>query len=104
MTVASKINESFLFSHGCIAMPKHYVPISNLLKDSGYDVIFRQSKNGVPHLVVRTGDNFSICYFKDTKTFRVFTPYGQPGEQTKMNFSEPIKILEYIKSFEKKEE
>ncbi len=102
MTVANEIDESFLFSHGYMAMPQHYVLINNLLKDSGYNVTFRQSKNGVPHLVVHTGDNFSICFFKGTKTFRVFTPYGQLGKQTKMSFSEPIEILEYIKSFGKK--
>ena len=96
----TNISPAYLFSHKDKDMPKHYVSVSNLLQNSGYKVTFRYSANNVPHLVVHSGENFSICFFKNKGNYRVFTPYGKPGEQLKKDFTEPADILKYIREEE----
>ena len=56
----------------------------------------RESRRGVPHLVIMAGGiGFSVTYFLTTKTFRVFTPYPAfDQEQTKRNFKQPHHVAD----------
>jgi len=59
----------------------------------------RESKRGVPHLVIMAGGTgFSVTYFLTTKQFRVFTPYPAfDQEQTKRNFKQPHQVADLFK-------
>ena len=57
---------------------------------------YRISRGGVPHIVGEIhGKTASICYFKKTNTFRVFTPYPS-YDQDKFTFKTEERLLEFI--------
>lgn len=64
-------------------------------------VIFRWSKYGVPHLVITTKvSTFSVCYFRRSKIFKIFSPYPSGGlDQDKDNRFTVQEVVEYIKNY-----
>ncbi len=59
---------------------------------------YRESRRGVPHIVVITGyETFSVCYFGKTQTYRVFWPYPSWGRRTnKSDFKDLEGVKKYI--------
>lgn len=68
--------------------------VIDLVKPYVTKAYIRESKKGVPHVVIGTNDNsFSVTYFLKTRTFRVFHPYPSfDREQTKRDFKQPREI------------
>lgn len=63
-----------------------------------YPIIYRISRLGVPHLVVTTKKKrYSICYFRKTRTFRIFFPYPSLiNRQTKIDFYLASDVINYF--------
>lgn len=79
-------------------IPPRYVDLEKLVTPIAKDVAFRWSHNGVPHLLVELGKGivYSLCYFKGSKSWRVFFPYGN-GNQQKKDFSSVEDMLKFLK-------
>jgi len=92
------ISEEYLKSYSEQPMPETLRLMIEALKKAGFrEVSFRWSKNKVPHLVVHRKPGYSVCWFKSTKTYRVFDPYGLLYEQEKHNFETSEQVIKYIK-------
>jgi len=77
----------------------HSTPILHELAESlrtlmpNIKILERISKRGVPHLVIFLGRNYSIAYFINTQTYRVFYPwptYGTVQEKRDFKTSEEV--------------
>jgi hypothetical protein len=52
----------------------------------------RTSKKGTPYLIF---NNKSVCYFKDTETYRVFSPHPA-SQQTRKDFKTLGRLVKYL--------
>ena len=65
---------------------------------------FRWSRNDVPHIVLQFhSQTYSVCYFRHTKTYRVFFPYGTGDRQEHQDFGTAQEIVDFI-SYRKEEQ
>jgi hypothetical protein len=78
--MTTKLGPAYVFNHRPHKpMPKPLYPAAKALKAAGFDLLFRWSRNHVPHLVVMADENFSVCWFGKGRFFRVFFPYPSPS-------------------------
>ena len=98
--MAEKLGPAYTVDHRPErAMPRLYVPVSNLLKAAGLPALFRHSRGGVPHLVLDIGVRFSVCWMGRGQFFRVFHPYPSPLEgHVKHDTATPEGVLARVKA------
>lgn len=71
--------------------------LSKLIPDS----IFRISKRGVPHLVVKS--KYSVCYFGQGKFFRIFDNYATPENKKLCDIKTIKEVVDFFKHQEVKD-
>lgn len=83
--------------------PPRYIDLEEQIKPFAKEVAFRWSRRGVPHLLVELGRGivYSLCYFKVSKFWRVFYPYGR-GEQKKQDFSSVRDMIKFLRKHKPK--
>ncbi len=65
------------------------------------DGTYRQSRRGVPHVTKKIGDiTYSTCFFIRGNFWRVFYPYGQFEEQTKITMKSANEVIDFMKEKE----
>ncbi len=79
-------------------VPSRYQELLDKLTGEIKDIFFRWSFNGIPHLLIEnnSGVVHSLCYFKRTKTWRLFYPYGPGKPQNKETFEDADQAIDFI--------
>lgn len=82
--------------------PPRYVELEKALAPLAQDMAFRFSFNGVPHLLAEVNNIvYSICYFGNHKSWRVFYPYQSKVAQNKQDFCTIYDVAEFFKARQK---
>jgi hypothetical protein len=92
------MNANYTKSYSSQSMPDFYIDLIRELEKNSIEYLFRWSSNHVPHIVINRGKGYSICWFKKSHSYRVFTPYPNctncTHKEDLMNISD---IISYVR-------
>ena len=92
------MNTRLRISHHQKLTPPEYMDLEEQIKPFAKETAFRWSRKGVPHLLIELDSKivYSLCYFKKSKSWRVFYPYGEVTSQQRQDFHSIGEILEFL--------
>jgi len=78
--------------------PKFYLDDKSYALAKRLGARYRNSRRGVPHILYAThGVVYSICYFRNHDTWRVFFPYPS-AEQTRVDFCSEDEVVSFLEA------
>ena len=98
MSVVLTDSSVYVQSHSDKPIPESLQEVMELLGGLDCEFLrFRWSRNDVPHVVLQLhSQTYSVCYFRCSKTYRVFFPYGTMDKQSKRNFETAQEVVDFI--------